>query len=411
MPNRVVVTGCGAVTPLGLTVDETWKNMIDGVSGIDYISMFDTDNFQVKLAAEVKNFDPNSYMEPMTARYSDRFTQFAIAAGKQAVGDAQLSIDGANTYDIGVIVGTGIGGIESLSSQMDVLARRGPSRVSPYTIPMMIPDNCTGRLSIELGIRGVNMSLISACAAGTDAIGMAYRMIRHGELKMAIAGGTDASITPISVAGFQQAGALSRSHEPGSACRPFDARRNGFIIGEGAAVIVVESLESALGRGAPIIAEIVGYGATSDAFHITKPMESSEAAAKAIELTLAGLDRDEIGYISAHGTSTPLNDVSETRVIKKALGEQAYDIPVSSVKSMVGHMLGAAGGLGAIVCCKVVSEGILPPTINYEYPDPECDLDYVPNIARKKDVAIAVSNAFGFGGHNSVLAIRKYNGK
>jgi beta-ketoacyl-acyl-carrier-protein synthase II len=411
MLDRVVVTGCGAITPLGLTVDETWKNMIDGVSGIGYISMFDTDNFQVKIAAEVKDFDSDNYMDPMTARYSDRFTQFAIAAGKQAAGDAQLSIHDSNTYDIGVIVGTGLGGIESLSRQVNVLARRGPSRVSSYTIPMTIPDSCTGRLSIEMGIRGVNLSLISACAAGTDAIGMAYRMIRHRELKMAIAGGTDASITPISVAGFQQAGALSRSQEPSNACRPFDAQRNGFIMGEGAAILVVESLESALERGVSIIAEIVGYGATSDAFHITKPRETNEVAAKAIELALAGVNRDEIGYISAHGTSTQINDISETRVIKKALGKQAYDIPVSSVKSMVGHMIGAAGALGTIVCCKVVNEGVLPPTINYEYPDPKCDLDYVPNIARKKDITVAVSNAFGFGGHNSVLAIRKYNGK
>jgi 3-oxoacyl-(acyl-carrier-protein) synthase len=370
MLDRVVVTGCGAITPLGLTVDETWKNMIDGVSGIGYISMFDTDNFQVKIAAEVKDFDSDNYMDPMTARYSDRFTQFAIAAGKQAAGDAQLSIHDSNTYDIGVIVGTGLGGIESLSRQVNVLARRG-----------------------------------------TDAIGMAYRMIRHRELKMAIAGGTDASITPISVAGFQQAGALSRSQEPSNACRPFDAQRNGFIMGEGAAILVVESLESALERGVSIIAEIVGYGATSDAFHITKPRETNEVAAKAIELALAGVNRDEIGYISAHGTSTQINDISETRVIKKALGKQAYDIPVSSVKSMVGHMIGAAGALGTIVCCKVVNEGVLPPTINYEYPDPKCDLDYVPNIARKKDITVAVSNAFGFGGHNSVLAIRKYNGK
>ena len=409
MPNRVVITGYGAVTPLGLSVEETWQNLVKGVSAIDNISLFDTSAFQVKLAAEVKGFDPLAYMDPKTAQYSDKFTHFAIAAGKQAIENARLVIDDSNRYDIGIMIGTGMGGIDTMSKQLLTLDKRGPARVSPYLIPMMIPDNATGRVSIETGIRGMNLSLVSACATGADAIGIAYRMVKHGEMKMAVAGGTDGSITELGLAGFQQAGALSRSTDPDRASRPFDAQRNGFIMGEGAAVLILETLESARERGANIVGEIIGYGATSDAFHITKPMENSEAASKAIEFALAGIDYNEVGYINAHGTSTPLNDLSETRAIKRAFGERAYQIPVSSIKSMLGHTLGAAGAIEAIVCCKVINEGIIPPTIHYENPDPECDLDYVPNVARKTPVRLAVSNAFGFGGHNSVLVFSQYS--
>jgi 3-oxoacyl-[acyl-carrier-protein] synthase II len=409
MPNRVVVTGYGAVTPLGLNIEDTWHGLITGKSGIDYISLFDTASFNIKIAAEVKSFNPVDYMDPTTARYTDRFTQFAIAASLQAIEYARLKINDSNKYDAGVLIGSGIGGVNTLTQQITVLGTRGPARVSPYTVPMMIADNAASRVSIITKIMGPNLCLVSACSTGADAIGIAYQMIKHGEIKVMIAGGTEAAIASIGIAGFQQAGALSRNPDPAKASRPFDARRDGFIMGEGAAVMVLESLDYAQQRGARILAEIVGYGATSDAYHITQPAENSDPAVKAIELALAGINRDKVDYINAHGTSTPLNDLSETRAIKKAFGDRAYKIPVSSIKSMVGHMIGAAGALEAIVCCKVAETGIIPPTINYEYPDPGCDLDYVPNKARTGDYQLIVSNSFGFGGHNSVLAISKYS--
>ncbi len=409
MPNRVVITGYGAVTPLGSNVEDTWQGLVAGNSGIGHISLFDAANFSVKIAAEVKNFNPLGYLDPTTAKYTDRFTQFAAAASLQAIEHAKLKIDDSNRYDAGVLIGSGIGGVNTLSQQLVVMDTRGPSRVSPYTVPMMISDNAASRVSIITKIMGPNLCLVTACSTGADAIGIAYKMVKHGEIKIMIAGGTDAAIAPIGVAGFQQAGALSRNPDPLKASRPFDAKRDGFIMGEGAAVVVLESLDYARQRGAHILAEIVGYGATSDANHITQPAESGEPAVKAIELALAGIDRDKVDYINAHGTSTPLNDLSETRAIKKAFGDRAYKIPVSSIKSMVGHMLGAAGALEAVVCCKVVETGIIPPTINLEYPDPECDLDYVPNKARTGDVNLTISNSFGFGGHNSVLAISRYS--
>ena len=315
----------------------------------------------------------------------------------------------ANRYDIGILMGSGVGGLDSTSCQLAILNTRGPSRVSPYLVPMMIADSASAQVSIKTGIKGPNFSLISACATGTDVLGVAYKMIKWGEVKVMVAGGADAAVTPIGLAGFSQAGALSRNSEPQKASRPFDLERDGFVIGEGAAVLVLESLDYAKSRGANILAEIIGYGATSDAFHVTHPLESGEAAAKAIELALADVDSQEVGYINAHGTSTPLNDASETRAIKKVFGDRAYEIPVSSIKSMMGHMMGAAGAIEAIVCCKVINEGIIPPTINLEHPDPECDLDYVPNVARAGDVRIAISNSFGFGGHNSVIAISRYS--
>ncbi len=409
MPERVVITGYGAVSPLGLNLEDTWQKLIMGNSAIDYITGFEADNFNVRIAAEVKDFDPNAFMEPRTARYTDRFAQFAIAASKQAIEHSKITIDDENRYETGIIIGSGVGGIGSMEHQVGVLNERGPSRVSPFIVPMMICDNASGRVSIETGIRGVNLSLVSACSTGTDSIGIAYKMIKHGELKAALAGGTDASVTPIGVAGFAKAGALTRNNDPTSASRPFDANRDGFVIGEGAAVVVLETLTSALHRGATILAEIVGYGATSDAFHITQPLASGESAVRAIELALNGMSTEEIGYINAHGTSTPLNDASETRAIKKSIGSRAYSIPVSSIKSMLGHMLGAAGALEAIVCCKVIQEGLIPPTINLNSPDPECDLDYVPNVCRKAKVDACLTNSFGFGGHNSVLAIKRYS--
>ncbi|UCH51749.1 MAG: beta-ketoacyl-ACP synthase II [Chloroflexota bacterium] len=411
MLNRVVVTGYGAVTPLGLNVDDTWRNLVAGVSGVGYISLFDATDFKVKIAAEVKDFDPAAHLDPTAARRNDRFAQFALVAGIQAIDAAGLKVDDANRYDIGVLIGSGVGGLDSLTQQLDVLKTRGPTRVSPFLVPMMIADSASSQVSIKMGIMGANFGLISACATGTDALGIAYKMIKWGEIKAMVAGGADAAVTPVGFAGFTQAGALSRNNEPQKASRPFDMERDGFVVGEGAAVLVLENLDYARSRGASIIAEIVGYGATSDAFHITQPLENGEAAAKAIELALAGVDCKKVGYINAHGTSTPLNDASETKAIKKAFGDRAYKIPISSAKSMLGHMMGAAGAIEAVVCCKVINEGIIPPTVNLEHPDPECDLDYVPNVARDGDVRIAISNSFGFGGHNSVIAIGRYDGQ
>jgi 3-oxoacyl-[acyl-carrier-protein] synthase II len=409
MPDRVVITGYGSITPVGLTVEETWQSLIAGRSGIGLISLFDSTSFDVKIAAEIKAFHAASHMDANTAKYSDRYTQFAIAASLQAIEQARLKVDDSNRYDIGILIGSGIGGVGTLSQQFNVLNTRGPARVSPFTVPMMIADNAASRVSILTKIMGPNLCLVSACSTGADAMGIAYKMIKHGEIKAMVAGGSDAAVTPIGVAGFQQAGALSRNPDPEKASRPFDAMRDGFIIGEGSAVVVLESLDFALKRGAPILAELVGYGATSDANHITQPAVNGEPAVKAIGLALANINPDEVDYINAHGTSTPLNDLSETRAIKRAFGEKAYKIPVSSIKSMVGHMLGAAGALEAIVCCKVIETGIIPPTINLEHPDPECNLDYVPNKARTGNIKLTISNSFGFGGHNSVLAFGKYS--
>lgn len=408
MDNRVVVTGYGAITPLGPNIEDTWQRLIAGSSGVGYITLFDTTNFGVKIAAEVRDFNPLDYLDPTTARYTDRFSQFAAAASLQAIEKAKLTIDDTNKYDIGILIGSGIGGLSTLSRQLEILNTRGSTRVSPYTAPMMIADSASSRVSMITGIRGPNLSLVSACSTGTDALGIAYKMIKYGDCKVMIAGGADATITPIGVASFSQAGALSKNADPQKASRPFDALRDGFIIGEGAGIMVLERLDYALSRGAPIFAEIVGYGATSDAYHITQPLEDGEAAAKAIEIALANLDCTDVDYINAHGTSTPLNDVAETKAIKKVFGARAYKIPISSIKSMVGHMLGAAGAVEAIVCCKVLTEGIIPPTINLKHPDPACDLDYVPNVARTSNIRITISNSFGFGGHNSVLAISKY---
>jgi len=409
--NRVVITGCGAVTPLGLNVDETWRNLVAGVSGVDYITLFDTTDYKVRIGAEVKDFNPIDYMDPATARHTDRFAQFALAASLQAIQSAGLKIDENSRYDVGILVGSGVGGLDSLTLQFQNLSTRGPARVSPYLVPMMIADAASAQVSIKTGIRGPNFSLISACATGTDVIGIAYKMIGWGEVKAMVVGGADAAVTPIGLAGFAQAGALSRNNEPQKASRPFDKERDGFVVGEGGAALILENLDYATSRGAGILAEVVGYGATSDAFHVTAPLESGEAAARAIELALAEVDRGEVGYINAHGTSTPLNDASETRAIKKAFGDRAYKIPISSIKSMLGHMMGAAGTIEAITCCQVINKGMIPPTINLEHPDPECDLDYVPNAARAGDVRIALSNSFGFGGHNSVIAISRYNGQ
>lgn len=410
MHSRVAVTGYGAITPLGLNVEETWKNLVAGICGIGQISLFDTSDFDIKIAAEVKNFNPADFMDPATARYSDRYSHFALAASLQAIEMAGLKVDDSNRYDIGIVIGSGVGGIGSLSQQLNLLTARGPKRVSPFMVPMMIADSAPAQVSIKTGIMGPNFSIASSCATGADAIGLAYRLIRNGELGTIIAGGSDAAITPIGIAGFAQAGALSKNPDPLKACRPFDQNRDGFIAAEGSAILVLESFDLAQKRGARILAEIAGYGATSDAFHITKPMESGESAARAIHLALKNAGVGKVDYINAHGTSTHFNDLSETRAIKSVFGDASYKIPVSSSKSMLGHMLGAAGAIETLICCKVVQEGIIPPTINLMDPDPECDLDYVPNRARDAMVHVAMSNSFGFGGHNSAVIVRRYMG-
>ena len=409
MTNRVVVTGMGVVSPLGLDVSTLWEGLLQGRSGVDRITLFDPELFETKIAAEVRGFDPMEYMDRKQARHMDRYTQFAVVASRQAVEQARLEFD--NPEDIGVLIGSGIGGLTTLTEQFAILAERGPSRISPFFISMMITDGASGQVSIMLGAQGVNFCATSACASGADAIGEACEIIKRGDARAMLAGGAEACITTIGVAGFNAAGALSkRNDEPQKASRPFDAERDGFVVGEGAAIIVLESLPHALNRGANILAELVGYGATSDAFHITQPSAGGEGGAKAMQIALrkAGIEPEEIDYINAHGTSTALNDKSETMAIKSVFGDHAYRIPISSTKSMTGHMVGAAGAIEAMVCVLAMQNGVVPPTINLDNPDPDCDLDYVPHVLRQVKVRTAMSNSFGFGGHNSVLVLREY---
>lgn len=411
MNRRVVITGMGAISPLGLSISELWAGLISGKSGIDYITLFDAAAFDTKFAAEVKGFDPTNYVDRKEARRMDRFTQFALAATLQAVAQAKLQIDHKNEDEIGVLFGSGIGGLITMYEQIKVLLEKGPGRVSPFTAPMMISDSAPGQISIILGAKGPNFTATSACSSGSDAIGEAYEIIKRGDAKVMIAGGAEAAINPFAIAAFNAARALStRNDEPKVASRPFDAERDGFVIGEGAAAIILEDLSSALERGVPILGEIISYGATSDAYHITQPDENGEGAARAMARAIkkANLKPTDIDYINAHGTSTPLNDKTETLAIKTIFGEQAYRIPISSTKSMTGHLLGAAGAIEAIACLLTLQHGIIPPTINLTHPDPVCDLDYVPNKARQAEVKIAMSNSFGFGGHNSVLVFQKY---
>ncbi len=409
--NRVVVTGIGAITPLGLDMATTWENLIAGKSGVGYITLFDASNMEVKIAGEVKGFDPNNYINRKDIRRMDRFAQLAVAAGFQAVKDAGLTIDESNKDDIGVFIGSGIGGLTTLFDQARVLVEKGPDRVSPFLAPMMIADIAAAQISIALGVRGPNMCMTSACSSGSDAIGLAVEYIKHGSAQVMIAGGSEAIINPLGITAFSQLKALStRNDAPEKASRPFDRDRDGFILSEGAVVLILEKLEHALNRGANILAEIVGYGATADSFHVTQPLESGEGAAKAMQLAMkrGNIKPEEIDYINAHGTSTQLNDAMETKAIKTAFGERAYKIPVSSTKSMTGHLIGCAGALEPAICIMTILKGIVPPTINYENPDPVCDLDYVPNKARTVKVNTALTNSFGFGGHNSVLILRKY---
>ena len=411
--NRVVVTGIGAVTPLGLNIDTTWEGLIAGKSGIDYITQFDTNGFETRIAAEVKGFEPTDFLGRKEARRMDRFSQLAVVAATQAVEDAKLEISDGIRDDTGVLVGSGIGGLMTLSEQLSILIERGPDKVSPFLVPMMISDMASAQVSITLGARGPNFCPTSACSSGSDAIGTAYEIVKRGDARVMLAGGTESIITPIGVAGFMANRALSSNNDPPQkASRPFDAERDGFVIGEGAAIFVLEDLAFAQERGARIMAEITGYGASSDAVHITAPAEDGDGAARAMKMAIrkAGLEPTDIDYINAHGTSTLLNDKIETMAIKSVYGDHAYHVPISSTKSMTGHLLGAAGAIEGMVCIKVIETGIIPPTINYTTPDPDCDLDYVPNQARQAKVSTAMSNSFGFGGHNSVLVFQEFRG-
>ena len=412
MRKRVVITGMGCVSPLGNDISTLWGNILAGKSGVGYISHYDTSQFDVKIGAEVKDFDGVALFGTRDARRMDRFVQFALAATLQAVEHTDLSITDSNRDRIGVMLGTGIGGMNTLFQQMEVFFQRGPDRVSPFLVPMMLPDTAAGMVAIQLGVRGPNMAVVSACASGTNAIGEATETIRRGSADVIFTGGSESVIVPIAMAGLGVMKALStRNDEPERASRPFDKGRDGFVMGEGAAILVLESLDHAVARGAQVFGEISGYGTSNDAYHISAPAENGAGAALCMKSALdnAGLSASDIGYINAHGTSTQLNDKSETAAIKTVFGKQAYNIPVSSTKSMTGHLLGAAGALEALICVKILQHGILPPTINYETPDPECDLDYVPNRARPAIVQNIMSNSFGFGGHNASIILSQYS--
>lgn len=411
LTKRVVITGMGVVSPLGNDISTFWRNLINGQSGIDLVTSFDTSDFSVKIAAEVKDFDPLQYMERKEARKMDRFVQFAIAASLQAVQNANLDMEQVDANRVGVYVGSGIGGLGTLEEQHRNLLEKGPRRVNPFFIPMMIANMASGQVSIRLGAKGPNSAPVTACATGTHAIGDAFKILQRGDADVMIAGGAEATILPTAFAGFSAARALStRNDDPQGASRPFDKERDGFVMGEGSGILVMETLDYALKRGADIIAEIVGYGMTGDAFHLTQPAPEGEGAKRSMLAAIAdsGLDPTDFGYINAHGTSTELNDKFETIAIKQAFGDHAYRLAVSSTKSMTGHLLGAAGGVEAIATALALKEQILPPTINYEYPDPDCDLDYVPNEARKANVKAALSNSLGFGGHNATIAFKVF---
>ncbi len=400
----------GAVSPLGIGVDALWEGLIQGRSGVGPITSFDASRFSTRIAAEVKDFNPTDFMDRKDARRMDRFAQFAVAGARMALEDASIS-DNVDWERVGVLIGSGIGGIHTFEEQCRNLFEKGPDRVSPFFVPMMIPDIASGQVSILIGAKGHNACTVTACASGSHSIGDAFRVIQRGQADIMVTGGTEAAVSPLSMAGFCAARTLStRNDEPERASRPFDKDRDGFVLGEGAGILILEELEHAKARGARIYAELIGYASTGDAYHITAPAPEGDGARRAMLAALkdAGVDPSEVEYINAHGTSTEYNDKFETMAIKGVFQEHAYRIPVSSTKSMTGHLLGAAGGVEAIAVCKTLYEQIIPPTINYETPDPECDLDYVPNKARKQPVRVAISNSFGFGGHNAVLVFRRY---
>ena len=406
MRRRVVITGMGCISPLGSDVATTWDAICSGRSGMGPITLFDASDLETRFAAEVKGFDPVAHFGRKDARRMDRYTQFAMVAALQAVAAARLQVTDANRDDIGAYIGTGIGGVATLIEGVDTLRTGGARRVSPFMIPLMLPDSGGAQVAIHLGIRGPNLAVVSACATGANAIGEAAEVIRRGAAEVMLAGGAEAGIVRVALAGFNVMTALSRRNDaPERASRPFDLHRDGFVAGEGAGVLVLESLEYARARGAEVLGELLGYGVNNDAYHISAPSEDGSGAARCLSLALkdSGLPPTEIGYINAHGTSTPLNDRSETAAIKRVFGQSAYQTPVSSTKSMTGHLLGAAGGIEAIFSLLAIRDGLLPPTINYETPDPECDLDYVPNQLRRAPIRHAMSNSFGFGGHNACL--------
>ncbi|WP_337018633.1 beta-ketoacyl-ACP synthase II [Oceanobacillus massiliensis] len=407
---RVVITGLGAVTPIGNDVNTMWESIIAGKSGIDFVTRVEKDNYPAKVAAELKDFDPTAYMDKKDARKMDPFTQYAVAASKMAVEDAKLTIDDSNAHRVGVWIGSGIGGMQTWEEQHTKLMEKGPKRVSPFFVPMMIPDMAAGQVSIQLGAKGINSCTVTACASGANSIGDAYKAVQRGDVDYIIAGGTEAPISNMAFAGFSSAKALSTNEDPSKASRPFDKNRDGFVMGEGSGILILESLDSALKRDAHIYGEIIGYGSTGDAYHITAPAENGEGAARAMQHALkdAGVSPEEVDYINAHGTSTALNDKYETAAIKTVFGDHVKNLAVSSTKSMTGHLLGAAGGVEAVISIKSITDGIIPATTNYETPDPDCDLDYVPNEARRQDVNIVLSNSLGFGGHNVALVFKKY---
>ena len=409
---RVVITGLGAITPLGNNVDEFWKGIKDGKCGIDYITKFDTTDFKVKLAAEVKGYDAEDYFDRREAKRLDKFSQYAMIASREAWKDSGLDKEKENMERVGIVIGSGIGGIQTIETENQKCIEKGPDRVSPMYIPMGILNMATGNVAIDIGAKGESFAMVTACASGTHCIGEAYRMIKFGYQDVILAGGTEAGITPLGIAGFTNIKALTKSEDKTRASIPFDKERSGFVMGEGAGVLILEELEHAIKRGAKIYAEIVGYGATSDAYHITSPAPGGEGGARAMKLAMeeAGVAPEEITYINAHGTSTHLNDSFETQAIKTALGEEASKkVMVSSTKGHTGHLLGAAGGVEAIVCSKAIEESFVPATINYKVPDEECDLDIVPNEGRNKEIKYAMSNSLGFGGHNSSILLKKYN--
>lgn len=411
MNKRVVVTGMGAITPLGNTIESFWNNIRMGTCGIDTITRFDVEDFSAKIAAEVNDFNPVDYMDKKEAKRMDRYTQYALAASSIAMNQANLDKEKINSDRFGVIFGSGVGGIETMENQGNVLFSKGPGRISPFFVPMMIGNMAAGQISIAYGAKGPNSTVVTACASATNAIGEAYRSIKHGYADVIITGGSEAPITPLALAGFCSMRALStRNDDPKTACRPFDLDRDGFVMGEGSGILVLESYEHAVNRGATILAEVVGYGLSADAYHITAPAPEGEGGARAMKEALADANMvpESIDYINAHGTSTPYNDKFETAGIKSVFGEHAYKMPISSTKSMTGHLLGAAGGIEAIIMVKAIEDQFLPPTINYVTQDPECDLDYVPNTGRNGKIDAALSNSFGFGGQNATIIIKKF---
>jgi 3-oxoacyl-[acyl-carrier-protein] synthase II len=407
----VVITGLGAVTPIGNTVADYWTGLSQGMNGVAPITLFDASQHACRFAAEVKHFDPSGFIDAKEVKRWDRFSQFGVVAAKQALAHSGLELTDANRQRVGVIIGAGVGGLLTMETQAHVLNAKGPGRVSPFTVPMMIPNMASGLAAIALGAQGPSSAVATACAAGSNAIGDAFRLIQHGYADAMVCGGAEAAITPLGVAGFASAKALSfRNDDPATASRPFDAERDGFVIGEGAGILVLESLASAQARGAEILGEIIGYGTTCDAHHITSPIPGGVGGARAMALALQDgkLNPEDVDYVNAHGTSTPANDSNETAAIKTALGARAQRIPVSSTKSMTGHLLGGSGGIEAVACTLAIRHGLIPPTINYQNPDPACDLDVVPNRAREQTIECVLSNSFGFGGHNVCLAFRRF---